>query len=140
MFLGPIAPQSIPCDLKLLGPIPKAHEPQDPQQNPYRLRRHHLHGPDINRLRVVPQPVTKVDALDVHFAELLARPAANQQREQRVFDVAVAPVLALDRAQTRDVAGAEGGGGAGPEDEEDKAGQPYVADVEGRRHCGGRVF
>jgi hypothetical protein len=44
------------------------------------------------------------------------------------------PVLSFDGTQACNVTGSEGGGGAGPEDKQDKAGQPNVAELESRRH------
>jgi hypothetical protein len=124
VLLGAVAAQPVPGDFKLLRPVAKGHEAQDPQQDADRLGRHHLHSAHVNRLRVVAQPVAKVDALHVHLAELLARLAGDEQREQRVLNVAVAPVLALDGTHARNVSCTERCRGARPEDEENEAWQP----------------
>lgn len=95
-------------------------------------------------------PVAKVDPLDVELGKLLARAGGDEQIEQRVLDVACAmcqlywteelpshtmtPVLSLDGTQACDVASSEGGCRAGPEDKQDKAGQPNVAELKDRRH------
>lgn len=135
MLLGPVAAEAVSRHLKLLCAVAKAHEAEDPQQDSDSLRRHHLDGAHVDGLGVVTQPVAKVDALDVHFAELLARLAADEQREQRVLDVTVTPVLAFNGAQAGDVACSERRRGAGPEYKQHQAGQPHVAE-ELRRHRG----
>jgi hypothetical protein len=53
-------------------------------------------------LAVVSKPVPEVDALDVHFAELL--PSQSHQGKKCVFDVAMAPVGAFDFGDTTNVA------------------------------------
>lgn len=136
VLLRPVAAKSVPGDLEFLGAIAKGHEAQDPEQDADRLGRHHLDGADIDSLRVVSEPVAKVHTLDVHLAKLLACAAADQQGKKRVFDIAMAPVLALNGAQAGDVARAESCRGVGPEHEQDEAWQPDVAEVERRRHCG----
>lgn len=78
MLLWPVAAQAVTGDLKLLRPVAEAHEAKDPEQDPDSLCRHHLDGADIDSLRVVAQPIAKVDAFDVHLAELLAGATANQ--------------------------------------------------------------
>jgi hypothetical protein len=135
VLFGPVAAQPITRHLKLLGTVAKGHEAQHPEKNPNRFRRHHLHRANVDGLRIVAQPVAKVDALHVHLAELLPSPAGNEQREQRVLDVSMAPVLALDSAQACNVTCTESGSGAGPEDDEDQAGQPKRAELELGRHC-----
>ena len=117
MLLRPITPQPLLRHLKLPRAIPKAHKPQHPQQQPDRLGRDILHGADVHSLRVIPQPVAKVHALDVELAELLAAHGARgEKREEHIFNVAVAPVLAFDFGGARDVACAEGERGAGEEE------------------------
>jgi hypothetical protein len=78
VLLGPVAAKAVASNLKLLGAIAKAHEAQHPEQNADSLGRHHLDGADVDSLRVVAQPIAKVDTLDVHLAELLACLAANK--------------------------------------------------------------
>jgi len=108
MFLRPITPQPLTRDLKLRRRIPKRHKPQHPQQQPDRLRAHVFHGPHVDGLAVVAQPVAEVDALDVELAELLAAHGARgEEGEEDIFDVAVAPVLAFDFGDAGDVAGLE---------------------------------
>lgn len=88
----------------------------------------------IDSLGVVTEPIAKVDALDVHLGELLvAGSAAHQQGEQSVFDVAMAPVLALDLGRRGDVAGAESMARAREEDKQHQAGEE-----KGRREPKGR--
>ena len=74
-------------------------------------------------LRVIPQPVPKVNPLDVHLAELLATSAgaSDEQGQEGVLDVSMSPVLTFDLGDGGDVPGAEGVCGSGQEDEEDQA-------------------
>jgi hypothetical protein len=137
VLLGPVAAQAVTRHLELLGAVAKRHEAQHPEQDADGLGRHHLDGAHVDSLRVVPQPVAKVDALDVHLAELLASPAGDEQRQQRVFNVSVAPVLALDGTHARNVARTESSRGARPHDEQDQAWQPERAEL---RHRAWRCF
>jgi hypothetical protein len=136
VLLGPIAPQPVSCNLKLLGAVSKGHEAQNPEEDADGLSRHHLDRAHIDSLRVVAQPVAKVDALYVHFAELLASPAGNEERKQCVFNVSMAPVLALDCTQAGNVTCTKSCGGAGPENKKDQAWQPDRAELEFERHRG----
>ena len=134
MLLWPVAAESVAGDLELLRSVAEAHEAEDPEQDADSLSRDHLDGADIDGLRVVAQPVAKVNTLHVHLAELLAGPAADEQGEQCVLNVSMAPVLPLDSAQARDVASTKRRRGTSPEDEQDEAWQPDVAELEIRRH------
>jgi hypothetical protein len=134
VLLGPIAAQPIAGDFKLLGAVSKRHEAQDPEQDADSLCRHHLHRTHVDGLRVITQPVAKIDPLHIHLAELLARPAGDEEGKQRVFNVTMAPVLALDGTQARNVSCTESCRRAGPEDEENEAWQPDGAELELGRH------
>ena len=81
MFLGAVAAQPVPGDFELLRSIAETQETKHPEQDADGLSRHHLDSAHINILLVVAQPVAKVDTLDIHLAELLARLAANKQGE-----------------------------------------------------------
>jgi hypothetical protein len=132
VLLRPVAAQTVAGNLELLGTVSKRHEAQNPQKNTNSLSRHHLDSAHIDSLRVVPQPVAKVDALDVHLAELLSSPAGDQERQQRIFNVSVAPILALDGTHARNVARTESSRGARPHDEQDQAWQPERAELRHR--------
>jgi hypothetical protein len=121
VLLRPVAAQAVTRDLKLLGAVSKGHEAKNPEQDADSLCRHHLDSAHVDSLRVVAQPIAKVDALYVHLAELLSSPAGDQEREQRVLNVSMAPVLALDGTQARDVACSKSCSGAGPKDKQHQA-------------------
>lgn len=137
MLFRAIATQPVPSDLELLGAITEAQEAQDPKQDANRLSRHHLDGANIDSLRVIAEPIAKVDPLDVHLAELLARARGDEQRKQRIFNVSMAPILPLDLAQAGDVARAKRSGRTRPDYEQYEAGQPHVAESELARHFAG---
>jgi len=76
-----VATKAIAGDLELLGSVAEAHEAEHPEEDADSLCRDHLDSADIDGLGVVAQPVAKVDTLDIHLAELLARLAADKQSE-----------------------------------------------------------
>lgn len=127
-----VASKAIARNLELLGSVAEAHEAEHPEEDADGLCRDHLDGADIDSLRVVAKPVAKVDALDIHLAELLASLAANEQGEQRVLDISMAPVLSLNGAQARNVAGTESCRGPGPKHDENEAWEPDGADLRHR--------
>jgi hypothetical protein len=67
------------------------------------------------------QPVAKVHAFDVHFAELLPRPRTDGQCEKDIFNVSVAPIVALNLTERSNVASAERSGGTRPQNEQEEA-------------------
>ena len=128
MFLGAVAAQPVPGNFELLCSIAETQETKHPEQDANGLSRHHLDGAHINGLRVVAQPVAKVDTLDIHLAKLLARSGRDEQCQQCVLDISMTPVLPLDFTQARNVASTKSVGGAGPENEKEKAWQPNVTE------------
>lgn len=75
------------------------------------------------------EPIAKVNTLDVHLAELLARTGGHQNIEQRILDIAMAPVLPLDLSKRGDVARAKCMSRCGPEYEEDQAREEHGAQL-----------
>lgn len=114
VLFGPVAAESIAGNFKFLGPIAKAHEAKYPEQDANGLCRHILDRADVDGLRVISQPVTEVYALDVHLAELLAGATADKECEKGIFNISMAPILSLDRAQAGNIACTKGCGGTRP--------------------------
>lgn len=74
----------------------------------------------VNGLGVVSQPIPKVDPFHIELAKFLAAiSSGHHQGQQRVLDVAMAPVGALNFRRRGNVASAEGVGGASPEYQEE---------------------
>lgn len=94
----------------------------------------------VDGLGVVAKPIAKVDALDVHLGEFLAvASATHQEGEQSVFNVSMAPILALDLGRGGDVASSEGMRGAGQQDEQQQAREEEKRGEPKGRHGGRSV-
>lgn len=101
MFLRSINTQPFLCDLKLARGKAKAHKAEDPDKYPDAIRLHTLDRADVDGLRVVTQPVTKIDLLDK-----LTRPFCTLEKSkllEGVFDIAVAKIETLDFGERGDV-------------------------------------
>jgi hypothetical protein len=72
-------------------------------------------------LRVITQPIPKVDALDIHLAEFLVGGARHEKGKERVLDVSVTPIYTFDSRCLCNIACAKGVARTGPEDEKDEA-------------------
>lgn len=72
----------------------------------------------IDSLRIVPQPIAKIDPLDVELRELLSPLSAGHEKsKQGIFEVSMTPILALNLGEGGNVAGAESVGWVGIADE-----------------------
>jgi hypothetical protein len=90
----PIDSQTVSSDLKFSSGIAKRHEGEDPDQYTDCLSLDALESADIDGLGVVAEPVAKVDALDHHRVPLVASQTGDSG--EHIFDIAMAPVVALD--------------------------------------------
>ena len=102
MLLRPITSESISRNFELASAIPERHESEHPEQESNRFGTDILHRAHVDGLAIISKPVPEVDALDVHFAELLA--PKRHKGKKCVFDVAMAPVGAFDFGDASDVA------------------------------------
>lgn len=92
VVLGPVAAEPVGRHLELPRAVAKGQEAEDAQQQPDRLGRHRLDRAHVDCLRVVAQPVAKVDARDVELAELLAAGRArHHDLEEDILNVTMAP-------------------------------------------------
>lgn len=122
-------------DLEFLCGVAEGHEGENPHENADRVCLDAFEGADVDSLRIVAQPVAEVDALDHHGRPLVALEAGNSL--EHVLDVAMAPVLALNGGDARDVAGAKGRGGGGAEHQQRDGEQEEQ--LEGRHGGGGEL-
>jgi hypothetical protein len=83
------------------------------------------------------KPVAKVDALDVHLAELLACAGRHENIEQGVLDISMTPVLSFNLRHRGDIAGTERIRRTNAADQQNQAGQEERPQGEfGERHVG----
>jgi hypothetical protein len=102
--------------------ISKAHEAEHPEQKPDSVGTDILDSTDVDCLGVITKPVAKVDTLDIELGELLVATddTSSQESKERVFDIAMTPVLALDLARASNVTSAESVGRTSEENEGDE--------------------
>lgn len=92
VLLRAVAAKSFSSDLELARSIAKCHESEDAKQETDGLGGDSLDGTDVDGLRVVTEPVSKVDSRDGHLVELLAIPGAGHGKgKQGIFDITVSP-------------------------------------------------
>jgi len=88
--------------------IPKGHEAQDPDQNANGLGTNVFDGTHIDCLTVVTKPVSKVHSLDVELAKLAATGHSSQKKRKKgILDISMAPILAFNTREGRDIPRAE---------------------------------
>jgi hypothetical protein len=96
VLLGSVTTQSICGDLKLTSGIAKGDEGKTPEQDTNSLGGKLLQSTDIDCLRVIPQPVTEVDALDVELAELVVSSRTDDELSEDALDITVSVVDVVD--------------------------------------------
>lgn len=119
MFLRTIHAQSLRSHLEFGRCVTKGHERKDPDEDPDRVSRYTFEGTHIHRLgtrevslslnqptaeeksSLIPQPVPKINPLHVHRSPLEALDKGDSL--ERILDITMAPVLALDGGNRRDV-------------------------------------
>ena len=114
VVLGAVAAQTVGRDLELAAAIAKGEEAEDAEEQTDGLSRDALDRADVDGLGVVAEPVAKVDAGDHDLVKLLAtNRAGHHDLEESIFDIAVAPVLALDTRDAGNVTSSESKSGLG---------------------------
>lgn len=97
VFLGPVATQSLCCDLEFLCSVAKTHKAQNPQDNANSFSADVFHGANVNSLAIVSQPVAKVYTLDIQLAKFFAAGSTGHEDvEKGIFNITMTPVLALN--------------------------------------------
>lgn len=82
MILRAVAAKSLGSDLEFSGTVAEAQEAENAEQQSDSLGGDGLHSSDINGLRIVAQPVAKVDAGNHNLVKFLASNAlGHSQRE-----------------------------------------------------------
>lgn len=121
MLLRAIHPQPIRRNFKLARRKPERHKRQNPDKNPNRIPRKTLKRADIHSLGavkrvssshtqnpapaendvLVPQPISKINPLDHNRRPLVTFNKGDGL--EHIFDITMAPVLALDGGDGSDV-------------------------------------
>lgn len=95
VILGTVGSQAVCSDFELLGAVAKGQETENAEQQADGLGRDRLDGSHIDSLRVVTEPVSKVDTGDSELVKLLAAGGTSQEKsEQSILDITVAPCKA----------------------------------------------
>lgn len=127
MLLRPINAQSLRGNFELVGGEAKGQEGENPDENPDSVSRETLQRANVHGLRagagqsgrsggyrrhsLVAQPVAEINALDHGGGPFVALEAGDGL--EHVFDVAMAPVLALDGGDGGDIWDVSGAGPRG---------------------------
>ena len=106
VLLGSVRAQAFRCDLELSSGVAERHESKDPDKNADGVGLDALESADIDSLRVITQPVAKVNAFDHHAGPLVTLKTSDLL--EHIFDVAMAPVVALNLGDGGDVTCTEG--------------------------------
>lgn len=106
MFLRPINPQPLVCNLKFSSRKAKTHEAQYPNQDPDRLWITTLHSPDIHGLRVIPEPISEVDFLNEFGGPFCS--LQEQKFLESIFDVTMSEVLTFDPGDSGNITSTKG--------------------------------
>jgi hypothetical protein len=92
VILGTVGSQAVCSDFELLGAVAKGQETENAEQEADGLGRDRLDRSHIDSLRVVTEPVSKVDTGDGELVKLLAAGGTSQEKsEQSILDITVAP-------------------------------------------------
>lgn len=92
VVFGAVAAKAVGCDFEFAGTVTESEEAEDTKQKTDSFGRNRLDSAYINSLGIIAKPVTKVDTRDHDLAELLAMHGSSHgEREQRIFDVTMAP-------------------------------------------------
>lgn len=96
VLLGAVASKSLGGYLELTRSIAKSEERKTPQQDTDGLSRELLQSTDIDRLRVVTKPVTKVYTFDIKLVEFGITPCNHNQLQECVLNISVTIVDSVD--------------------------------------------
>ena len=115
MLLSTVDAKSVTGDLKLLSTIAKLSESHNPKHNADQLRANvFAEGADINCLRVITEPVAKVDPLNSKVVELLSAlefgnegSRGHSKGSEGVLNVSVSKVDTFDSGQRWNVSSAK---------------------------------
>lgn len=96
MFLRTIATKSLSGDLELACSKAEGKEGEAPKQDTDSLGRELLQSTDVDSLRIITEPVAKVDTLDIEFLEFLIAASDHDQLQEGIFDITMAIVDCVD--------------------------------------------
>lgn len=96
MLLRAVATKSLSSDLELASSEAKGEEGKAPKQDTDSLSRELLQSTDIDGLRIITEPVSKVDTLDIQLLELLIAASDHDQLQEGVLDITMAIVDCVD--------------------------------------------
>lgn len=92
VVLWTVAAETVSSHLELLGAIAEGEETQDAEKETDGLGRNRLDRAHVDGLRVISEPVAKVDARHIELVELLASGGAGQgDGKKNILDVTVSP-------------------------------------------------
>jgi hypothetical protein len=92
VLLRTVAAQTIGSDFKLASGITKGDEGKAPEQDANGVGGQLLQSTDIDGLRVITEPVAKIDLFDIELFKLVAAASGDGELDEDAFDVTVTPV------------------------------------------------